>query len=353
MFFACLKRRVPARHSVVPTSVVPTIHGVHCKSSTSDPPRPVKIEKHTQSDEETSLKRPGWTVFWDFENMALWKRYRSISDILRYVRTSLSKISGPNAVEPHVTRFCGIGNMARIPPEVLRRLHQQGITTMNSPSREKNAADVIIVTEMMRCLIEAPPQGICLISNDGDFSHCMDTVKKLGYATALIHDNPSRILSQTVPTGNSIDLSATYAHKKIQPSLARSERKRKLSKMGRTATESSPASTSKRNPKEHNIEKPLAAYVPQDNRGIPSAPLSTWRHTASRPGLTNVVRTLEIAGGCLEFSDLQQRMGTMPPGWFTNLIASGQAQQRLVLHGGWIVLPRHPYYQPRLPLIRM
>ena len=46
-----------------------------------------------------------------------------------------------------------IGNRERIPADVNTGLEQHGIQTVNSISRRKNAADLVIVTEEMRMSI--------------------------------------------------------------------------------------------------------------------------------------------------------------------------------------------------------
>ncbi len=343
--FSCFKGRTPAH--AVPKSVA-----VH-RSSISTQPKKIstisvqttssKVDKVTQSGESGGFPQRGWAVFWDFENMTLWKRYKSLSDIVRSIRACLFKISGANAVDPHVTRIYGIGNMTRIPPEVRKKLEQNGIKTMDSPSRQKNAADVVIVTEIMRCLIDNPPQGVCLISNDGDFSHCMRTVKQLGYTTALLHDNPSRELCQTVSNSiNSIDLSATYAHKTIQTTSKRT----RLAKVR-------PGRETMKDTKESVVHASRSIKAPPPTYTAPRNNYGHFRGSNDfRPGLTHVVRTLEIAGGCLEYGELQRRLGALPYGWLASLIESGQALQRLALHGNWVVLPRYPYY-PRPPLVSL
>lgn len=328
--------------------------------------RPQRVDKQAQTEGTgpgTGTSQRGWIVFWDFENMALWKRYRSLSDILRNVRLSLSKISGPNAVDPHVTRLYGIGNLARLPPNLLKRLQENGITTVDSPARQKNAADLVLVTEIMRSLIETPPQGVCLISNDGDFAHCIKTVTQLGYTTALLHDQPSKELCQTVSKSiNSIDLSATYAHKTIPTSRVKAqqheeEKEKETEKLrpGRTRSlKDNKEATSDKGEvlRSRSIEKPArATYVAQyEQRSILPVYGGPIQNTSFRPGLTHVVRTLELAGGYMEYNELQRRLGYLPYGWLESLLESGQALQRLVLQGNWVVLPRYPYH-PRPPLV--
>ncbi len=288
MLFACLKRRRPVKPLHRPLVQTHETHTQTCDAT-----------QQTLKLPTSQKQQDGWAVFWDFENMALWKRYNSIADIVQHVNTCLFAISKTNSVKPRVTRFYGIGKISRIPPKVLKRLEQHGIKTMNSPSRHKNAADIVIVTEIMKCLIEAPPQGVCLITNDGDFSHCMKTVDQLGYTTALLHDNPSKALTQTVR--NSIDLSTTYVRKPI------------------AYTEKHEASS-----RAKLVKEPVPAYLPKE--------------TGKRPGLTHLLRILEMAGGGLYYSELQRQLGQLPEGWLSNLIESGTLQRRLRLHGSWVML---------------
>lgn len=313
MFFACLKRR----RSI--GAIKLQRHEMHTRVSQ-------QTMTHTQETQTSSAPEDGWAVFWDFENMALWKRYRSVGDIIKHIHACLFAISKSSSVAPHVAQFYGIGKISKMPTDVLQRLEQLGIKALNSPSRQKNSADIMIVTEVMKCLIKTPPQGVCLITNDGDFSHCMQTVAELGYTTALLHDNPSKALARTVR--NSIDLSSTYTRKSTGYS-----KNRKSGSVRSGGSETSVRSA---------VTEPLPAYVrntaPDTYSLTEAKPQETGITTRTRPGLTHLLRILELSGGCLWFSELKRQMGQLPVGWLSNLLESGTSQRRLRVYGSWVIL---------------
>ena len=118
--------------------------------------------------------------------MALWKRYGSSRKLRDAIQKNLTGRIG---------RFTAVGNTRYIPGGILSELQSLGITTIDSSQKHTNAADLVIVTEIMRTLIEVQPVGICLISNDKGFGHCISSVGQMGFPTLVLHDCPTHLAS--------------------------------------------------------------------------------------------------------------------------------------------------------------
>ena len=228
----------------------------------------------------------------------------------------------------HIKRFYGVGNLSRVPRTVLKELQMLGIATLDCSQQQKNAADIVMVTEIMRSLIEFHPEAICLISNDGGFSHCMNTIGQLGVKTLVLHDQTSRTLSANV--SQSFNLCKYYRqHQQQQPHYLH------------------PRGEDEENvPLAHHLAK-LMSEKKRDNASASSTSGSTksQREASKRPGLTHIVTMLEEAGGCMEHRELGRRLGHMPSGWYDNLLRSGQMLHRFTVSNGYIILKESHWRQ--------
>ena len=269
--------------------------------------------------------RRGWVVFWDIENMSLWKRYNKVSDFVTHVTRCISTISKRSS-SSSVTRFNGIGNISRVPNDILNHLQQCGVTTIDCSQRHKNAADLVIVTEMMRSLMECAPEGVCLISNDGGFSHCLTTINQLGYETILLHDQAACSLSKVVR--NSINLAGTYVHKQVDDNVPLAITypdyfRKTTSRSGRSLGDNGVRALKLPPPA---ITSPRCRERQRD------------RTPDRKVKLKQVIRMLELNGGSLQYEDLQRRLGKVSKDRLTQVIEVGNADNRLTTNGSYISL---------------
>ncbi len=138
-------------------------------------------------------------IFWDIENIPLWKRFGDVSEMTNALRRAFDAQT--------VSSIIAVGSLGKVLPlPTLADMQRHGIRTLDCSLGHSNAADLVLVTEMMRCLIETRPRTVCLVSNDGGFAHAISTVRQLGFNTVIMHDRPSKHLSQVANT--SIDLRA-------------------------------------------------------------------------------------------------------------------------------------------------
>jgi hypothetical protein len=324
--------------------------------------------------------------------MALWRRFRSIPELTNTVTSCISHAAiASSDSHVRVKRFYGIGNVSRVPPKVLEELQILGVTTIDCSQKQKNAADIVIVTEIMRSLMETTPDAICLISNDGGFSHCMTTVNHLGFPTLLLHDQPTRILAGCV----TVAVNLTDHYKRQPPDdgdddtvplaveMQKIRRQRENGKDGRHTVNSrlsrqkSPSPSPSPSHQTQYLPHHWYPYTPDyryhyykqsymhDNVGSAvtvKRAVTTDRATKSsksvksfssattagtnesisgpplRPGLQHLMSVLDGAGGSLEYKDLVKQLGRMPRGWLGNLLHSGQLLRRLSVCEGRVSL---------------
>lgn len=144
----------------------------------------------------------GVAIFWDIENVPMWKRFLSLPHMMSVLRGAFGGRT--------VSRMIAIGSLERVTKRTtLAELQRNGVYTVDCSLGHPNAADLVIVAEMMRCWIETRPHTICLISNDGGFAHSMSMLRQMGCNTVIMHDRPSKHLAQAAHV--SIDLRRHYA----------------------------------------------------------------------------------------------------------------------------------------------
>lgn len=140
-------------------------------------------------------------IFWDMENMALWKRFPSTKALVTTISTILHRRT--------ISRITGIGALSNVcNAKRLAEMQRHGIQTVDCSLGHRNAADIVITTEMMRAFVEFRPKTMCLISNDVGFAHVVSTLRQLGCDVVVMHDQPNILLSRIT---TSIDLRPHYA----------------------------------------------------------------------------------------------------------------------------------------------
>ena len=108
-----------------------------------------------------------------------------------------------------ISRIIGIGALTKVCNQKrLAEMQRHGIQTIDCSLGHRNAADIVITTEMMRTFIETRPKTVCLVSNDIGFAHVVGTLKQLGANVVVVHDQPDVLLSRVT---TSIDLRPHYA----------------------------------------------------------------------------------------------------------------------------------------------
>lgn len=138
----------------------------------------------------SGIQAPEVMVFWDIENIAMWRRFGSAASMMATLEGVLEG--------RRIARVTAVGELSRkLSRAKLAELQRHGVQTVDCSLGHRNAADLVLVAEMMRCFAERRPKCICLISNDGGFAHVLTTLRQMGCHTVLLHDQANVALVRT------------------------------------------------------------------------------------------------------------------------------------------------------------
>ncbi|KAI8833956.1 hypothetical protein BJ741DRAFT_610618 [Chytriomyces cf. hyalinus JEL632] len=83
-----------------------------------------------------------------------------------------------------------MGDTAQLNPTVRADLEESGVSLINVSSSKESAADIAILTELMKTVyFVKPPHEIILISGDRDLSKALHFLESVKYSVTLIHNN--------------------------------------------------------------------------------------------------------------------------------------------------------------------
>ncbi|KAJ3229161.1 hypothetical protein HDU81_005582 [Chytriomyces hyalinus] len=123
------------------------------------------------------------SVFWDFENCAV---PSGVAGFL--IAKRVKDLCQKRNLE--LCSFFAMGDTAQLNATVRADLEESGVSLINVSSGKESAADIAILTELMKTVyFMKPPHEIILISGDRDFSKALYFLESVKYSVTLIHNN--------------------------------------------------------------------------------------------------------------------------------------------------------------------
>jgi uncharacterized LabA/DUF88 family protein len=139
------------------------------------------------------LKNPKASIFWDFENCHIPKRMNA-----REVVFKLKNLASNDGL--HLAGIIAIGNVKKLGTFAEQELKESGVQIQNINCRKESAADIAIMVEIFKMVIDSGVGPIYLISGDGDFSKLIELLESIGSRVTLIHNHKASASLRNSPT---------------------------------------------------------------------------------------------------------------------------------------------------------
>ena len=118
-------------------------------------------------------------VFWDMENCAP-PRGTKGPDIIENIRLGLKDFGVIRQINAYA-------ELRLIPKGLRMELQRSGVHLIDVPVKEKDAADKMIISDMMMFAVDnSPPQILVLISGDRDYAYPLAKLRLRGYEVILL-----------------------------------------------------------------------------------------------------------------------------------------------------------------------
>ncbi|MFW9916415.1 MAG: NYN domain-containing protein, partial [Candidatus Thorarchaeota archaeon] len=125
-------------------------------------------------EQPSQLQKTNIAVFWDLENCQP-PRYLSGASVIQDLRQSLLEFGSLRQIRAYA-------DLKLIKRSKRLELQHAGVQLLDVPSDKKEAADKMMLTDIMMFAIDnAPPQRIALISGDQDFAYTLAQLRNIGY----------------------------------------------------------------------------------------------------------------------------------------------------------------------------
>lgn len=128
------------------------------------------------------LKNTKASIFWDFENCHIPKRMNA-----REVVFKLENLASNDGL--HLAGIIAIGNVKKLGIFAEQELKESGVQIQNINCKKESAADIAIMVEIFKMVIDSGVGPIYLISGDGDFSKLIVLLESIGSRVTLIHNH--------------------------------------------------------------------------------------------------------------------------------------------------------------------
>lgn len=147
------------------------------KKEVGELPSPVSTSEI--KDQPLQLQKTNVAVFWDLENCQP-PRNLSGASVIQDLRQSLREFGSLRQIRAYA-------DLKLIKRSKRLELQHAGVQLLDVPSDKKEAADKMMLTDIMMFAIEnTPPQRIALISGDQDFAYTLAQLRNIGYEIILI-----------------------------------------------------------------------------------------------------------------------------------------------------------------------
>ena len=118
-------------------------------------------------------------VFWDFENCQPPSGVSGFS-VVQDLRKSLLEFGSIRQIRAYA-------DLNLVKSSMRMELQRSGIELLDVPSRQKDASDKMLITDMMAFALDnQPPQRIVIISGDQDFAYTLGRLRNIGYEIILV-----------------------------------------------------------------------------------------------------------------------------------------------------------------------
>ena len=118
-------------------------------------------------------------IFWDMENCAP-PRGTKGPDIVENLRSTLKDFGA-------IRHIYGYAELRLIPKDLRMELQRSGVHLIDVPVQEKDAADKMIISDLIMFAVDNPPPKILvLISGDRDYAYSLAKLRLRGYEVILL-----------------------------------------------------------------------------------------------------------------------------------------------------------------------
>ncbi|KAG0531684.1 hypothetical protein BDA96_04G043500 [Sorghum bicolor] len=166
--------------------------------ATPVPPTAVYWDIENSEDETVPIPKAThtpMTVYWDIENCTV-PNNAQVEEVCKNMRDALQMNF---SADPITIKAYGASNKIR------EGLQRTGVTVIDIQNRKKNAADKLILVDMILFAVDNPKSSsILLISGDGDFTLAVQQLVQRGYTVRIAIPSLNTASSSLMSAGSSV-----------------------------------------------------------------------------------------------------------------------------------------------------